>query len=56
LGESKGGLVSQQVGRAFTIRIEFERRSTTPVRELVIWLTDEPAQPYWVLSWTNMSA
>ena len=45
---------SQQVGRAFTIRIELERRSKTPVRELVIWLIDKPAQPYWVLSWTSI--
>ena len=44
---------SQQAGRAFTIRIEFERRNGLLTREAVIRLTDNPAQPYWVLSWTG---
>jgi general secretion pathway protein K len=43
----------QQAGRAFTIRIEFERRGGVLLREAVIRLTDNPAQPYWVLSWTS---
>jgi general secretion pathway protein K len=44
---------SQQAGRAFTIRIELERRNGVLMREAVIRLTDNPAQPYWVLGWTT---
>jgi general secretion pathway protein K len=44
---------SQQAGRAFSIRIEFDRRSGVLLREAVIRLTDNPAQRYWVLSWTS---
>lgn len=50
---SGAGMSSQQAGRAFTIRIEFERRSAVLTREVVIRLTDNPAQPYWVLSWAG---
>jgi general secretion pathway protein K len=44
---------SQQTGRAFTIRTEFERRNGALNREAVIRLTDNPTQPYWVLSWNS---
>jgi general secretion pathway protein K len=38
-------------GHAFTIRAEVERPSGIHGREAVVRLTDNPAQPYWVLSW-----
>jgi general secretion pathway protein K len=50
---SSAEMPSQQTGRAFAIRIEFERRNGMLTREAVIRLTDNPAQPYWVLSWTS---
>jgi general secretion pathway protein K len=38
-------------GRAFTIRAEIDDRAGKFTRETVVRLTDDPAQPYWVLSW-----
>jgi general secretion pathway protein K len=38
-------------GRAFTIRAEFERADRTSAIEAVVRLTDDPANPYWLLSW-----
>jgi general secretion pathway protein K len=38
-------------GRAFTIRAEIEQPNGPVVREAAIRLTDNPAQPYWVLNW-----
>jgi general secretion pathway protein K len=38
-------------GRAFAIRIESPGPSGVLVREAVVRLTDDPLQPYWLLSW-----
>jgi general secretion pathway protein K len=40
-------------GRAFSIRLEIERPGGAFEREVVIRLTDEPSQPYWLLSWRS---
>jgi general secretion pathway protein K len=37
-------------GRAFTIRAAFQKSNRTVVGETAIRLTDDPAQPYWLLS------
>jgi general secretion pathway protein K len=39
------------VGRAFAIRTEIDKPHGTLVRGAVIRLTDDPNNPYWVLSW-----
>jgi general secretion pathway protein K len=38
-------------GRAFTIRTEFQKNNRTIVYEAAVRLTDNPAQPYWLLNW-----
>jgi general secretion pathway protein K len=38
-------------GRAFTIRTEFQRAHRVIRIEAAVRLTDNPAQPYWLLSW-----
>lgn len=38
-------------GRAFTIRTEFSYASRVVVGEVAVRLTENPQQPYWVLSW-----
>jgi len=38
-------------GRAFTIRAEFQKMHKTFRYEAVVRLTDNPDQPYWLLSW-----
>lgn len=38
-------------GRAFTIRTAFQKSDRTIVGEAAVRLTDNPAQPYWLLSW-----
>jgi general secretion pathway protein K len=38
-------------GRAFTIRAELERVDRTIAVEAAVRLTDDPANPYWMLSW-----
>lgn len=38
-------------GRAFAIRAEVATADGNVVREAVVRLTDDPAQPYWVLAW-----
>ena len=38
-------------GRAFTIRAELERADRTSAIEAAVRLTDDPANPYWLLSW-----
>ncbi|MGJ4946771.1 general secretion pathway protein GspK [Bradyrhizobium sp. HKCCYLS20291] len=40
-------------GRAFTIRTEFSDSSRTVVGDVAVRLTENPQQPYWVLSWTT---
>jgi general secretion pathway protein K len=38
-------------GRAFTVRSEFQRSDAAVVREATVRLTDNPDQPFWILSW-----
>ncbi|MGJ4973120.1 general secretion pathway protein GspK [Bradyrhizobium sp. HKCCYLRH1073] len=38
-------------GRAFTIRTEFSHASRVVVGDVAVRLTENPQQPYWVLSW-----
>jgi general secretion pathway protein K len=38
-------------GRAFTIRADIERSTGTLSREVAVRITDNPFQPYWVMSW-----
>jgi general secretion pathway protein K len=38
-------------GRAFTIRADINKSTGTLSREVVVRITDNPSQPYWVLSW-----
>jgi general secretion pathway protein K len=38
-------------GRAYTIRAEFQKLNRTVSYEAVVRLTDNLAQPYWLLSW-----
>lgn len=42
---------AQLAGRAFAIRTSLERRSGALTREVVVRLTDNPAEPYWMLEW-----
>ncbi|HXO69421.1 MAG TPA: type II secretion system protein GspK [Bradyrhizobium sp.] len=46
-----GGVMASPRGRAFTIRIEFEKSNRTIVVEAAVRLTDNPVQPYWLLNW-----
>jgi general secretion pathway protein K len=46
-GDSTGSLR----GRAFTIRTEFQKLNRTILYEAAVRLTDNPNQPYWLLSW-----
>ena len=48
---STGDIMTSLRGRAFTIRTEFERSNRTFVHEAVVRLTENPNQPYWLLSW-----
>jgi general secretion pathway protein K len=38
-------------GRAFTIRADIEKSTGTLSREVAVRLTDNPFQPYWLMSW-----
>lgn len=38
-------------GRAFTIRMEFGKSNQITAYEAVVRLTDNPAQPFWLLTW-----
>jgi general secretion pathway protein K len=38
-------------GRAFSIRLQVERPGGTLTREVVVRVTDQPSEPYWLLSW-----
>ncbi len=40
-------------GRAFTIRADISKSTGTLSREVVVRITDNPSQPYWVLSWRS---
>lgn len=48
---SAGEIMTSLGGRAFTIRTEFERSNRTFVHEATVRLTQNPNQPYWLLSW-----
>jgi general secretion pathway protein K len=51
---TRAGVIDPTVplrGRAFTIRVVVERSTGTLSREVAVRLTDNPAQPYWVLNW-----
>jgi len=41
-------------GRAFTIRIAFEKSNKTIKQEAAIRLTEDLDQPYWLLSWRRL--
>jgi general secretion pathway protein K len=43
-------------GRAYTIRTEIARPSGVVVREATIRLTDNPAQPYFMLNWKSVGS
>ena len=49
--QSIGDVTASLRGRAFTIRTEFERSNRTLTYEAAVRLTDNPAQPYWLLNW-----
>jgi general secretion pathway protein K len=38
-------------GRAFSVRANIDKSTGTLSREVVVRITDNPSQPYWVLSW-----
>jgi general secretion pathway protein K len=38
-------------GRAFTIRADVDKSAGTLSREVAVRITDNPIQPYWVMSW-----
>jgi general secretion pathway protein K len=38
-------------GRAFTIRADIDKSAGTLSREVAVRITDNPIQPYWVMSW-----
>jgi general secretion pathway protein K len=40
-------------GRAFAIRVEMPQPDGALTREVVLRLAEQPAQPYWLLSWRN---
>jgi len=46
-----GDIMTSLQGRAFTIRTEFEKSNRTFVHEATVRLTQNPNQPYWLLSW-----
>lgn len=38
-------------GRAFTIRMEFEKSNKLVSQQVTVRLTSNPAQPFWILNW-----
>jgi general secretion pathway protein K len=51
---TRAGVIDPTVplrGRAFTIRADIDKSTGTLSREVVVRITDNPSQPYWVLSW-----
>jgi general secretion pathway protein K len=38
-------------GRAFTVRAEFQKANRSIRHEAVVRITDDPKQPFWLLSW-----
>ena len=51
---SAGDGLSSLRGRAFTIRIAFEKSNKTIKQEAAIRLTEDLDQPYWLLSWRRL--
>ena len=51
LNRTATDLATSLRGRAFTIRAELERADRTTAIEAAVRLTDDPANPYWLLSW-----
>jgi general secretion pathway protein K len=51
MDRSVGDRTASLRGRAFTIRTEFEKSNRTILYEAAVRLTDNPNQPYWLLSW-----
>jgi general secretion pathway protein K len=54
-GNDPGGSPMILAGRAYTIRTEIARPSGIVVREAAIRLTDNPAQPYFMLNWKSIA-
>jgi len=52
-GLVEGSPMTALRGRAFTIRSEFFYASRIVVGNVAVRLTENPQQPYWVLSWTT---
>jgi general secretion pathway protein K len=50
-GPVEGNPMTVLRGRAFTIRTEFSHASRVVEGEVAVRLTENPQQPYWVLSW-----
>jgi general secretion pathway protein K len=51
---SRTGVIDPVVpvqGRAFTIRADIQKSTGTLSREVAVRITDNPIQPYWVMSW-----
>jgi general secretion pathway protein K len=51
---SRAGIIDPAIplgGRAFTVRTEIAGTGSATVHQAVVRLTDQPLQPYWVLSW-----
>jgi general secretion pathway protein K len=51
---TRAGVIDLSVplrGRAFTIRTDIDTTAGMRSREVVVRITDNPSQPYWVLSW-----
>src|SRR5882762_11367411 len=46
-----GDALTSLRGRAFSIRTEFEASNRTVLHEVTVRLTENPNQPYWLLSW-----
>jgi general secretion pathway protein K len=51
MGNPAGDALASLRGRAFTIRTEFEKSNRSIVNESTVRLTEDPNQPYWLLSW-----
>ncbi|WP_316205381.1 type II secretion system protein GspK [Bradyrhizobium sp. SZCCHNS3004] len=53
VGQVDGNPLTVLRGRAFAIRTEFFYASRIVVGDVTVRLTENPRQPYWVLSWTT---
>jgi general secretion pathway protein K len=48
-----GDALTSLRGRAFSIRTEFKMSNRTIVHDAAVRLTEDPNQPYWLLSWRS---